>query len=97
MGFREHQAKLYKLRMTKNEYFAMEGPVERLGDRLVLRVPLEDGGDQLHAVASTSSYVENGDLVVELPEWLAKRMDLEEGTSVHVDDRWGRLNITRLN
>ncbi len=82
--------------MQTNDYLALEGPVERRGNRLVLRVPLGEGGERLKLVTRKTSYEEEGNLVVVLPEWLATRMRLHEGAAVHVDDRWGRLNISRL-
>ena len=82
--------------MRTNEFVALEGPVERRGEQLVLRVPMKAGGERLQLVARTTSYEEDGRLVVVLPEWLSKRLKLEEGTAVHVDDRGGRLNIARL-
>lgn len=83
--------------MQVHGYVSLQGPVERRGDRLVLRVPLTEGGEELRRVAQTNSYEEDGNLVVVLPDWLAERMDLHEGAAVHVDDRWGKLNIARLN
>ncbi len=77
-------------------YLSLECPVERHCDRLVLRIPLAVGGDQLQRVAPAVSFVEEDTLVVPLPEWLAVRMHLGEGSAVHVDDRWGKLNIARL-
>ena len=82
--------------MAENDYVAVQGPVERRGNRLVFRVPLEEGGERLRLVATATSYVEDGNLVVVLPEWLAGRMRLDEGSPVYVDDRWGKLNIARL-
>ncbi len=86
----------YNLAMH-SEYLSLEGPVERREGQLVLRVPLDAGGRKLQSVARTISFVENGNLVVLIPEWLAERMRLDEGSEVHVDDRWGKLNIARLN
>ena len=83
--------------MQLSDYISLQGPVERRGNRLVFRVPLEVGGERLRTVARAISYEEDGDLVLVLPEWLATRMDLHEGAGVHVDDRWGKLNITRLH
>lgn len=85
------------LRMDRDGYVSLEGPVERRGDSLVLCVPLSAGGEQLRHVASSTSYEEDGNLVVVLPNWLAERIKLDEGASVHVDDRWGKLNIARLH
>ncbi len=77
-------------------YLSLQCPVERHRNQLVLRIPLNVGGDQLRRVAPSLSFVEENDLVVPLPEWLAARMHLGEGSAVHVDDRWGKLNIARL-
>lgn len=82
--------------MMSDTYVAVEGPVERRGRLLVLRVPLEAGGETLKATVQKSSFVEDGRLVVVLPEWLTRDMRLEEGSAVHVDNRGGRLNIARL-
>ncbi|MGI4826775.1 MAG: hypothetical protein ACRYFU_01065 [Janthinobacterium lividum] len=78
-------------------YHSVQAPVERREDRLVLRIPMDAGGDKLQLVARASSFVEGDDLVVLLPEWLAQRMRLAEGSEVHLDDRWGKLNIARVN
>ncbi len=82
--------------MQTNDFVAVEGPVERLGDQLVLRVPLDAGGEKLKHVAKSTSYEEDDRLVVVLPEWLARQMQLAEGSTVHVDNRFGKLNIARL-
>ena len=78
-------------------YISLQGPVERRENRLVLRIPMDAGGDKLQVAARTTSIVEDGMLVVLLPEWLAQRMHLQEGTEVNIDDRWGKLNIARLH
>ena len=82
--------------MQADDFFALEGPVERRGEQLVLRVPLKAGGELLKMTAKTTSYEEDGRLVVVLPEWLAHRLQLHEGSAVHVDNHGGRLNVTRL-
>ena len=78
-------------------YNSAQGPVERFNNRLVLRIPLDAGGDKLHLVARANSFVEGRNLVVLLPDWLAHRMHLVEGTEVYLDDRWGKLNIARVH
>ena len=79
------------------EYVSVQGPVERRDNRFVLRIPLDAGGAQLRDVAQTTSFVEDDMLVVLLPEWLAERMHLLEGSEVYLDDRWGKLNIARVH
>ena len=81
----------------QTNYNSVQGPVERRDDRLILRIPLEAGGDKLQLVAQANAFVEGPDLIVMLPEWLAQRMQLGEGTEVYLDDRWGKLNIARVH
>ena len=81
----------------QENYVSLQGPVERRENRLVLRIPMDAGGDKLQLVAKATSFVEDGKLVVLLPEWLAQRMHLGEGSEVNIDDRWGKLNIARLH
>ncbi|MBE7159400.1 MAG: hypothetical protein INR62_13380 [Rhodospirillales bacterium] len=83
--------------MIQDQYLALQGPVERRGNQFIFRVPLEAGGHQLKNVAHATAFEEGNDLVVLLPDWLATRMQLCEGAELHIDDRWGRLNITRLH
>lgn len=79
-----------------SDYLALQAPLETRDGRLVFRVPLAHGGDKLQLVAKTTSFVEDGHLVVLIPDWLAARIGLAEGTEVYVDDRWGKLNIARV-
>ncbi len=81
----------------QSNYVSLQGPVERRQNRLVLRIPLDAGGDKLQLVAHATSFVEDRDLIVLLPEWLAQRMHLGEGSEVYIDDRWGKLNIARVS
>ena len=81
----------------QENYISLQGPVERREDRLVLRIPMNAGGEKLQITARATSFVEDGNLVVLLPEWLAQRMQLGEGSEINIDDRWGKLNITRIH
>ncbi len=80
-----------------SDYLSLEGPVERLNGQLILRIPLEAGGQRLRQTLCPQSPIEGTDLIVALPDWLASRFRLVEGSAVHLDDRWGRLNITRVH
>ena len=79
-----------------SDYLSLEGPVERLNGQLIRRIPLEAGGYRLHETVCTECTVQGKDLIVPLPDWLTASIRLAEGTAVHVDDRWGRLNIARV-
>jgi hypothetical protein len=81
--------------MSNDDFVSLCGPIEREGSRLVLRIPLDDGGCDLHLVCPPSSEIDCGDLVVPIPDWLAQKIAVGEGTIVHVDNRGGRFNITK--
>jgi hypothetical protein len=81
--------------MSNDDFVSLRGPIEREGSRLVLRIPLDDGGCDLHLVCPPSSEIDCDDLVVPIPDWLAQKIAVGEGTIVHVDNRGGRLNITK--
>jgi hypothetical protein len=73
---------------------SLRGPIELEGNRLVLRIPLDAGGEQLHLVSAAISEIDGDDLVIPIPEWLAEKIRVAEGTEVYVDDRGGKFNIT---
>lgn len=79
-----------------SDYLSLEGPVERLNGQLILRIPLEAGGSRLRETVCPECTVQGNDLIVPLPDWLTASIRLAEGTEVHVDDRWGKLNIARV-
>ena len=62
---------------------------------VVIRIPLDAGGEQLRLVCEAISEIDADDLVVPIPDWLAKKIQVGEGTMVYVDDRDGKFNITK--
>jgi len=80
--------------MDKN-YISLYGPIELEGTRLVIRIPLDAGGEQLRLVCEAISEIDADDLVVPIPDWLAEKIEVGEGTMVYVDDRNGKFNITK--
>ncbi len=79
----------------ERDYVSLCGPIEKEGDRLVMRIPLDAGGEQLYLVSKQISEIDGDDLVVHIPVWLAEKIQVGEGTQVFVDDRWGKFNITK--
>jgi hypothetical protein len=76
---------------------SLEGPVEKIDGALVLRIPLEAGGDQLIECSRGISELKDGFLVVEIKEWLAGMLRIEEGDRVSVSNAGGKFNITPVN
>ena len=73
---------------------SLEGPVERVDGRLVVRVPLNVGGDRLAPLAEGIGEVIGEHLVIEIRHWLAEKLQVGEGSWVVVDNRDGRFTIT---
>jgi hypothetical protein len=74
---------------------SLEGPVEKLGDDLVILIPLESGGDALAPLAKGIGIVERVWLKVTIQPWLAERLRIEVGSLVVVDNFDGKFRITR--
>ncbi len=83
----------YRLDM-EDTYISLRGPVEREDGGLVLRIPLDAGGEQLWLVGEAISEIDGDDLVILIPDRVAEMMHVGEGTEVYVDNRDGKLNIT---
>jgi hypothetical protein len=76
---------------------SLEGPVERMGGKLLLLIPLDAGGDQFIEVSHGIGEVEGGNLKVVIPDWLADMLRIQEGSHVSVDNKGGKFNIHPLN
>jgi hypothetical protein len=75
------------------EFVSVHGPVERVGDELILRIPLSVGGEQLAPLATKIARIDGDFLVVGIPRWLADKLQVDEGSVVDVDNANGKFNI----
>ncbi|HEX5423926.1 MAG TPA: hypothetical protein VFW94_10280 [Candidatus Acidoferrales bacterium] len=80
-----------------DEIVSLQGPVEKIDGKLFLRIPLEAGGDEFVQCSRGISEVKDGCLVIEIKEWLAGMLRIEDGDLVHVDNRNGKFNVTPVN
>ncbi len=77
------------------EPISLEGPVELVGGKLTLLIPLTAGGDKLAPLAAGIGEVVGQDLVVVIQPWLAEHLRIGAGSLVHVDNCNGKFTITR--
>src|SRR6266436_3048038 len=75
---------------------SIKGPVLKVGGKFTLLIPLEAGGNDLIKCSRGIAEIEGEDLKVTVPDWLADKMGLEEGSLVHVDNDDGKFNITAI-
>ena len=61
------------------DYISLCGPIEREEAGLVLRIPLDAGGEQLRLVCKAISEINGNDLVISIPDWLAEKIKVGEG------------------
>lgn len=79
--------------MDDDDIISLQGPVEKIEGKLVLRIPLEAGGRELIECSRGISEVEKDYLKIAIPEWLAGMLRIDEGSLVSVDNRNGKCNI----
>ncbi|MGH9791229.1 MAG: hypothetical protein ACRD5W_08475 [Candidatus Acidiferrales bacterium] len=75
------------------EFVSLQGPVEKIDGKLVLRIPLDAGGGELIECSKGISEVEGDTLKVVIPEWLAEKLGIYEGALVAIDNRGGKFNL----
>jgi len=73
---------------------SIKGPVELINGKLTLCIPLDAGGTELIDCSRGISVVEGDNLIVEIKDWLAKKLNVTEGSIVRVDNQYGKFNIT---
>ena len=83
--------------MNEDDITSLSGPVEKVNDQLVLRIPLEAGGSDLIECSRGISEIEGDYLKITIPEWLAGMLRIHEGSLVSVDNREGKCNIHPIN
>jgi hypothetical protein len=76
---------------------SLQGPVEKLGERLVLRIPLEAGGSELIECSRGISEIDGEFLQITIPDWLAGMLRIDNGSIVNVNNRNGKCNIQPVN
>jgi len=79
-----------------DDIVSLEGPVELLDGKLVLQIPLDAGGDVLRTAARGISTVDDEFLTITIPDWLAEKLGIGDGSLVLVDNSGGKFNITRV-
>ena len=81
--------------MTISDTVSIEGPVELIDGRLVLRIPLAAGGDKLAPLAQGIGTVEHNHLIVTIQPWVAEKLRIGLDSLVVVDNVNGKFTVTR--
>jgi hypothetical protein len=72
---------------------SLEGPLESIDGKLMLRIPLEAGGRALINSSRGIGVVDGDYLTVLIAPWLASKLGVSAGSIVTVDNRNGKFNI----
>ena len=83
--------------MDEDDITSLQGPVERIDGKLVLRIPLEAGGTEFVDCSRGISEIEGDFLKITISEWMAGMLRIEAGSFVSVDNRDGKCNIHPIN
>lgn len=81
--------------MEMTDPISLEGPVELVDGRLMVRIPLAAGGDKLAPLARGIGETDGEYLNVVIQPWLAEKLRIGEGSLVFVDNKNGKFTITR--
>ena len=72
---------------------SLQGPVENVDGKLVLRIPLAAGGSELIESSRGIGEVDGECLKVTIPDWLAEKLGIRAGGQVSVNNFNGKFNI----
>ncbi len=78
---------------NEDDITSLQGPVEEINGKLMLRIPLDVAGDRLREASRGISEIDGEFLCVVIPHWLADDLRLTAGSLVSVDNRNGKFNI----
>jgi AbrB family looped-hinge helix DNA binding protein len=81
------------MKSKEKKVISLDGPVEKIGNNLMLRIPLEIGGLELLEYTRKIGKVEGDDLVIIIPEYLAEKLNISEGSMVNVNTENGKFTI----
>jgi hypothetical protein len=80
-----------------NEVVSLEGPVEKDGEELVLKIPLDAGWAELVGCSLGIAVMEDGHLKIVIQEWLAGLLRIEEGDLVNINNFGGKFTISAVS
>jgi len=80
-----------------NEITSIRGPVEAINGKLTLLIPLDAGGEELIECTQGIGEVQDENLRIVIPDWLADKPGLYDGCMVHIDIHDGKFHIWRLS
>jgi hypothetical protein len=72
---------------------SLQGPVEKIDGKLMLRIPLEAGGKDLVACSRGIGQIDGEFLSIHILDWLAQKLGISEGSRVSIDNANGKFNI----
>jgi hypothetical protein len=72
---------------------SVKSSIELIDGQLTLRIPLDEGGEELISCTSRFASVESDYLYITLPDWMTERLGVSEGSVVVVDNRDGKFNV----
>jgi hypothetical protein len=75
------------------DIISLQGPIESIDGKLMLRIPLDAGGAELVECSRGIGQTDEDFLNVIIQPWLATTLNVHEGSIVTVDNRDGKFNI----
>jgi hypothetical protein len=73
---------------------SIRGPVETRDGKLTLMIPLAAGGSELATYSKGIAEIEGEYLRVTIPDWLASKMKIQDGSLIDVDNQNGEFTFS---
>lgn len=74
---------------------SIKGPLEKIEGKLLLRIPLEVGGQTLIGCTKGIGHVDGDFLVIEILPWMIEQLGISEGDLLAVDNHTGEFRMQR--
>ena len=85
------------MEMQDLNVISLETQVIKKDGQLIVLIPLSEGGEELKECTEGLSEIEGSCLKLEIPEWLAGVLRVEEGDRVNISNLNGNFNIWAVN
>jgi len=79
--------------MTKGCSVSLQIVAAIVDGKMTLMVPMEEGGRELSECTRGIAGIEGKNLRIVLPDWLADKVGVQDGSLVEVDNEGGKFNF----
>ena len=80
-----------------SDYVSIDGPIEMIDGRMLVRIPLEPYGKSLVDCTQSLSFIADDHLCIEIHEWMLEKLEMNAADLLHIDNANGEFNMRRAD